>query len=475
MKDRVETRNDVLNFLYGRIDYERKDTPQHAQSFKLDRMRELMRRLGDPQDHLKIVHIAGTKGKGSTAHMIAAVLNAAGLHYGLYTSPHLETLEERFVVDGQTCSSTELIEIIGLIRPVVTEMDQLAEAKSDPTGKPTFFEITTAIALLHFYRQNVDLAIVEVGLGGRLDSTNICNPCVSVITSISYDHVHLLGNTLELIATEKAGIIKPGVPVISGVDQDEPKKTIQRISQQRGCPVWTLHEDFHVQTAAADLSSPHEQVQRFDCFLDTGSCQQRWSNLKLALNGDHQLNNAAVALATLACLQQQGWKISPEAFLRGLASVHCPARIEVISDHPTVVVDTAHNQASVESLVQYLDKQERASRQILVFAASRDKDISGMLALLLPRFDVIILTRYATNPRALDIEQLEQECQLAIDQFDSETAVPFIESSEDPGTAWQRARQLAEASDLICITGSFYLAGEIRSLVIGNTVSQVTS
>ena len=155
--------------------------------------------------------------------------------------------------------------------------------------------------------------------------------------------------------------------------------------------------------------------------------------------------------------------------------MHCPARIEVISAHPTVVIDTAHNLASVESLVQYLDKQERASRQILVFAASRDKDISGMLALLLPRFDVIILTRYATNPRALDIEQLEQECQLAIDQFDSETAVPFIESSEDPRTAWQRAQQFAEANDLVCITGSFYLAGEIRSLVIGNTVSHVTS
>ena len=475
MKDRVETSNDVLNFLYGRIDYERKDAPQHAQSFKLDRMRELMRRLGNPQNDLKIVHIAGTKGKGSTAHMIAAVLNAAGLRYGLYTSPHLETLGERFVVDGRNCSSTELIEIIGLIRPVVTDMDELAETKSDPTGKPTFFEITTAIALLHFYRQNVDLAIIEVGLGGRLDSTNICHPCVSVITSISYDHVHLLGDTLELIATEKAGIIKSNVPVVSGVEQDEPKKTIQKIAEQQGSPIWTLHEDFHLQTTPPDLSTSSQQLQQFDCFLDTDSHQQRWSNLKLALNGKHQLNNAAVALATLACLQQQGWKIPSEAFLRGLANVHCPARIEVISEHPTVVIDTAHNRASIDSLVQYLDKQERASRQILVFAASRDKDVSGMLALLLPCFDVVILTRYATNPRALDIEELEQECQLATSQFDSETAVPFIESAKDPGAAWQRARQLAETNDLVCITGSFYLAGEIRSLITDQQTAQIVS
>ena len=475
MKDRVETSNDVLNFLYGRIDYERNDMPQRTRSFQLDRMRELMRRLGNPQDHLKIIHIAGTKGKGSTAHMIAAVLNAAGLRCGLYTSPHLETLEERFVVDGHICSATELIELIGLIRPVVTEMDKLADNGADHTGRPTFFEITTAIALLFFYRQHVELAIVEVGLGGRLDSTNICHPCVSVITSISYDHVHLLGNTLALIAAEKAGIIKPGVPVISGVRQKEPQNTIREIARQHGCPIWTLQEDFHVQVRSAGLSRPSQQAQRFDCFLDIDAHQQSWSNLKLALHGSHQLDNAAVALATLACLQQQGWQIPPEAFSRGLASVRCPARIEVISDHPTIVIDTAHNQASVESLVQYLATQERSSRQILVFAASCDKDVAGMLALLLPCFDVIILTRYITNPRSLDIEQLEQECQLVIDQFDSEASIPFIESSQDPGTAWQRARQLAESADLICVTGSFYLAGEIRSLITGQHAAQIAS
>lgn len=475
MKDRVDTSNDVLNFLYDRIDYERKDTPLCNQSFKLDRMRDLMRRLGDPQDHLKIVHIAGTKGKGSTAHMIAAVLNAAGLRYGLYTSPHLETLEERFIVDGQICSSNELTEIIGLIHPVVQEMDRLAETEPDSNGKPTFFEITTAIALLYFFRQDVDLAIIEVGLGGRLDSTNICKPCVSVITSISYDHVHLLGDTLELIATEKAGIIKENVPVISGVEQDGPREVIQRIAEQRDAPIWTLHEDFHVQASSSERKNSNLSAQQFDWFLEIDPDQQRWSDLPLALRGAHQLKNAAVALATLARLQQQGWEIPPEAFQHGLANVHCPARIEVISKHPTVVIDTAHNPASVASLVQHLKDQDQSPRQILVFAASGDKDLTGMFELLLPCFDVIILTRFVTNPRALAIEQLETECQSVIDQFDPETPIPFIESSKDPQAAWQRARQLAEPDDLICVTGSFYLAGEIRSMVIGNTVSRVTS
>ena len=475
MKDRVDTSNNVLHFLYDRIDYERKDTPQCSQSFKLDRMRELMSRLGNPQDHLKIVHIAGTKGKGSTAHMIAAVLNAAGLRYGLYTSPHLETLEERFIVDGHTCSPSELNEIIRLIHPVVEEMDRLAETETESNGKPTFFEITTAIALLHFFRQDVDLAIVEVGLGGRLDSTNICNPCVSVITSISYDHVHLLGNTLELIATEKAGIIKENVPVVSGVEQDGPREVIQRIAEQRGSAIWTLHKDFHVHAVDSKENNSNLPAQQFECVLQTESHEQRWTNLSLALRGLHQLKNAAVALATLARLQQQGWEIPSAAFIHGLANVHCPARIEVISKHPTVIIDTAHNPASITSLVQHLNEQKQAPRRILVFAASCDKDVSSMLALLLPCFDVIILTRFITNPRALAIEQLEAECQAVIERFDSETSIPFIESSKDPQAAWQRARQLAEPEDLICVTGSFYLAGEVRSMLVGNTVSRATS
>ncbi|HIA19241.1 MAG TPA: bifunctional folylpolyglutamate synthase/dihydrofolate synthase, partial [Planctomycetaceae bacterium] len=245
MNETSEAYNNVLDFLYGRIDYERKDTPQRTKGFKLDRMRELLRRLGNPQDSLPIIHIAGTKGKGSTAHMIVAVLSAAGLRCGLYTSPHLETLEERFVINDTICTPAELIKLVDLVSPAVSDLDKLSETDKQSVGQPTFFEITTAMALLYFQRQNVDLAVLEVGLGGRLDSTNVCQPCVSVITSISFDHVDILGNTLRMIATEKAGIIKTGVPVICGVDQTEPKETIQRIAADLDAPLWNIHDDFH--------------------------------------------------------------------------------------------------------------------------------------------------------------------------------------------------------------------------------------
>jgi dihydrofolate synthase/folylpolyglutamate synthase len=471
MKDIVKAWNNALTFLYDRIDYERQDTPQQVQSFKLNRMHELMRRLGSPQQHLRIIHIAGTKGKGSTAHMIASVLQAAGLRCGLYTSPHLETLEERFVINGMACQPAKLIELVELVRPAVEEMDQLATTTGQHVGRPTFFEITTAIAFLYFHQQEVDLAVVEVGLGGRLDSTNVCQPCVSVITSISYDHVHLLGDTLHLIATEKGGIIKPGVPVVSGVQQDEPRATIQEIAQRRGSPLWSIQENFFI----GDSDGSHES---FDCLVTVGSQQKTWQQLQLGLHGKHQRNNAAVALAVVACLQQQGWDIPDEAVHRGLADVHCPARIEIVAKNPVVLIDTAHNPASVHSLVQYLETRPRAARNILVFATSCDKDVSGMLRLLLPAFDNVILTRYVTNPRALAVEELEQECQAVLatsENRELEQSIPFIESCEDPTAAWERVSMLGSPQDLICVTGSFYLAGEIRKLVAGTPASQIVS
>jgi dihydrofolate synthase/folylpolyglutamate synthase len=471
MKDIVKAWNNALTFLYDRIDYERKDTPQRVKSFKLNRMHELMRRLGNPQQQLRIIHIAGTKGKGSTAHMIASVLQAAGLRCGLYTSPHLENLEERFVIDEMVCQPAELIELVDLVRPVVEEMDQLAKTTGQHVGRPTFFEITTAIAFLYFHQQEVDLAIVEVGLGGRLDSTNVCQPCVSVITSISYDHVHLLGDTLHLIATEKGGIIKPGIPVVSGVQQEEPRATIQEIAQRRGSPLWNIQEHFFTRNPGAN----HES---FDCLVAVGSEKKTWQQLRLGLHGKHQQDNAAVALAVVACLQQQGWDIPDEAVHRGLAEVHCPARIEIVAENPVVLIDTAHNPASVHSLVQYLETRPKAARNILVFATSCDKDVSGMLRLLLPAFDSVILTRYVTNPRALAIEELEQECQAVLASSENrelDHSIPFIESCKDPVAAWERIATLGGPHDLICITGSFYLAGEMRKLVAGTPASRIVS
>ncbi|MGH7136768.1 MAG: bifunctional folylpolyglutamate synthase/dihydrofolate synthase, partial [Pirellulales bacterium] len=239
----------ALSFLYGRIDYERTAMPYGQGELRLDRMRELLRRLGDPQDRLPIVHVAGTKGKGSTSAMIAAGLSAAGHSTGLYTSPHLERLEERFLVDGQPCGEEELADLTDRLRPIVAEMDREARV-ADEIG-PTYFELTTAVALLHFVKRGVGAAVLEVGLGGRLDSTNVCLPRVAVITSISFDHMKQLGNTLEAIAREKAGIVKPAVPLVSGVVAEEPRREIAKICRQRGAPLVQLGRDFDFAYRAA--------------------------------------------------------------------------------------------------------------------------------------------------------------------------------------------------------------------------------
>src|ERR1700754_3286386 len=219
-------RSAALDWLMARINYERTGVPYQARQLKLDRMRQLLTRLGQPDAGMKIVHVAGTKGKGSTSAMIAAMLSAAGYRTGVFSSPHLEQIEERFAVDGQPCTSDELVALVNRMIPVVRAMDEEAAADGDSTAGPTYFEVTTAMALVHFVERQVDAAVLEVGLGGRLDSTNVCLPVVSVITSISFDHMRQLGNTLASIAREKAGIIKPGVPVICGVLNEEPQTVI---------------------------------------------------------------------------------------------------------------------------------------------------------------------------------------------------------------------------------------------------------
>ncbi len=241
----TSARQAALDWLLGRINYERTAAiPYQERQLKLDRMRQFLTRLGQPDASLKIVHVAGTKGKGSTSAMITGILGAAGFHTGLFSSPHLDRIEERFVVDGQPCSAAELVALLDQLRPVVRAMDDEAASDGEPSGGPTYFDITTAMALLHFVERGVDAAVLEVGLGGRLDSTNVCLPAVSVITTISFDHMKQLGYTLAAIAREKAGIIKPGVPVVCGVLEPEPQAVIAEVARAHGCRLIQLGRDF---------------------------------------------------------------------------------------------------------------------------------------------------------------------------------------------------------------------------------------
>jgi len=259
--------------------------------------------------------------------MIAAVLTAAVIATGVFSSPHLEQIEERFAVDGQPCTSDELVALVNRMIPIVRAMDEEAAGEGDPTGGPTYFEITTAMALVHFVEHQVDAAVLEVGLGGRLDSTNVCLPVVSVITSISFDHMRQLGNTLASIAGEKAGIVKPGVPLVSGVTDAEPQAVIAQTAREHGCRLIQLGRDFAFEYRGKSA------IAEFDFRYVVAAQEFHLSSLTLAMPGRHQAANAAVALATISELRHQGWCISNDAIRSGISRAALPGRVE--SSRPT--------------------------------------------------------------------------------------------------------------------------------------------
>lgn len=449
-----EAREAALAFLYSRIDYERLvAAPYGANTFKLDRMQELLARLGNPEAGLPIVHVAGTKGKGSTSAMIASVLSATGRSTGLFTSPHLDRLEERMAVDGRQCTAEELVDLVDRIKPVAAAMDAASSTDQGCPSGPTYFELTTALALLHFAARRVNAAVLEVGMGGRLDSTNVCQPQVAVITTISFDHTKQLGNTLAAIAREKAGIIKPGIPVISGVLPDEPREVIAARARELGSPLIQMGRDFEFTYAPPKAVDECADLGRLD-FRSQQPCLQTLLGVRCGLLGRHQAHNAAVALATIGELRRQSWSIPEDAIRAGLAGVRWPARVEVVGRRPTVIIDAAHNTASVSALVDTLAESFRRQRRVLIFATTRDKDVPGMLKLLLSEFDEIVFTRYTNNPRFVPPEELAA--------IASQMGARTVRVCPDPASAWRLVHSFARPEDLICVTGSFFIAAEMR-------------
>jgi len=463
-------------FLLHRINYERTTTvPYRSGEFKLDRMRRLMQLLGDPQMRLKAIHVAGTKGKGTTAAMIATVLQAAGNRTGLYTSPHLERIEERIAINGSQCPPEVFLQLAATVQPAVERLDREGAAAGE--HGPTFFEVTTAMAFVYFAEEKVDAAVLEVGLGGRLDSTNICQPEVCVITSISFDHTKQLGNTLAAIAGEKAGIIKPGIPVVSGVLEPEPRDVIVARAMSQNAPLCQRGVDYGVVTHEPDGEQTGGQFFDYwessdlaasapDSQYSVPSTQYRGKpvyelrNIRLKMLGSHQAANAATAIAAINCLRERGWSISDSAIREGMAGARVPARIEQVETSPLVILDVAHNLASIEALLTVLREQFRARRRILVFASSKDKDYDGMLERLLPAFDTLILTQYINNPRAVDAGDLLRVAQQI--RLQESSSQPVLHATVRPADALRLARLLAQPDDLICIAGSFFLAAELR-------------
>jgi dihydrofolate synthase/folylpolyglutamate synthase len=456
-------------FLLGRIDYERTTPPVSEGRFPLDRMRDLLRRLGNPQDGQRIVHVTGTKGKGSTAVMIASMLSAAGYRTGLFTSPHLLHLEERFAIDGSYCPPAQLTQLIDQLRDPVAEMDR-EEARRGGGHGPTFFEITTAAAFLYFAQQNCQATVLEVGLGGRLDSTNVCQPLVSVITSISLDHTKQLGSTLAAIAREKAGIIKPRIPVVSGVRPDEPREVIEQVARERGAPQWQLGEHFgyeRVRLSGAGTGSQwafnfwtQESYRAAAGPAMARELERPWEGVRLSLAGAHQAHNAALAVAATGLLRPHGFEVTEPVMRSGLVQAHCPARVQITGREPARVLDAAHNEASIAALLAALEEEFPGQRRIFLFAASRDKDVVGMLRQLARSSHQLVLTTFRSNPRATDARDLERWMR-QVEAEQAPRAGSWWEVVEDPQVAWQRAVQLQGPQDVLCVTGSFFLVAEL--------------
>lgn len=465
-------RDEALQFLYGRLDYERTAAvPYRLRGFKLERMRRFLERLGNPQQRLPAIHIAGTKGKGSTAAMLSSALTQAGHQIGLYTSPHLHGLEERLRIADQPCPKSHLVELIERVRPVVAELDEEARHGAEDETGPTYFEITTALALLYFVDRQVDAAVLEVGLGGRLDSTNVCSPVLTIITSISLDHTQQLGNTIAEIAREKAGILKPSVPLVTGVTDPVALAEIESIARSNRAECEVLGRDFRFDnyiTSFDELGESRQPSTVFD--YEHPARRTRLHKVRLSLLGKHQVANAAVAIAALQRLKQANWDVSESSVRDGMTKLDCPARIEMVAQRPAVLVDAAHNVASVEALIEVLrESLPAAGRRILVFATSRDKDAKGMLTRLLPEFDQCLLTRFRNNPRSADPQTLFN---LAVSLTSNWPQEPRLELFSDPETAWSRIGEIASPDDLVCITGSFYLAAELRLIAMSNQAAR---
>ena len=456
MRRPVETYEQAIEYLYGRINYERAQTGTFSPGdFKLDRTRRLLSLIDNPQQRLPAIHIAGTKGKGSTAVMVAEMLTAAGYRVGLFTSPHISAFEERMSVDGVSPDQEQLVELVNRIIEAVATMDQASSR-----WHPTYFEITTALAWLHFERQQAQLVVLEVGLGGRLDATNVCNPEAVVITNISRDHMTLLGSTLTEIAREKAGIIKPGVPVLSGVMDENVRTVVEEICSASCSELFQLGREVRYRSVVNGSQTPlpgsdHRALQTW---IDVETPSQNWAAVPVPLVGEHQAANAALAVGVIDVLAAQGRHIAADAVYTGMANVRWPLRIEVLRQRPLVVVDAAHNWASVAALVKTLNASFPTRRGILVFATPRDKAVSGLLRQLMPQFDTIILTQYLNNPRALSVERLHR----LVRSISTDPVHP----AADPAAAWKLAGRLSTPDALVCITGSFFLAAEMRELIL---------
>lgn len=459
----ISSYDQAIDFLYGQINYEKGHAPYVAANYRLDRMRRLLAELGNPQNDYAIVHIAGTKGKGTTALLIAAGLTASGRKTGLYTSPHLVHLEERIQLNGEVCSRDEIVTLTEAVREASLRLKADSEA-AESVSQPTFFELTTAMGLLHFSRQQAEYVVLEVGLGGRLDSTNVCQPALTLITSIGLDHQAQLGNTITEIAGEKAGIIKPGVPLICTAMHPDARRVIGNRASEQGSPAYFIDEDFSFDWKIAAGTGDSDDVH---CCHATGDFVSHTTELEsldatkwsTPLLGSHQSGNLAGAIAAFALLQEEAKLVVPQ-LQEAIAACAPQGRVQIVGKAPTQIVDTAHNSDSIRAGLDALAEHFPGRSVTVVLAASKDKDYTEMLRLILPVCQNLIVTEFKTNPRALPVQQLLRVAEQQQQELGLLRQVE-IESSPTPVEAWSYGKSVCPQGGVLYATGSFFLAAEL--------------
>lgn len=434
-----------MRFLATLTDFERMRIVRYtSQNFDLDRMRTLLRKLGNPQDRFRSVHVAGTKGKGSTCAMIANMLEGNGYKVGLYASPHLNDIRERIQINGQMIPQAEFARLVRQVAPLVTH--------ARPT--PTYFDVLTAVAFKYFAEQKVDIAVVETGLGGRLDSTNVIKPEVTAITNISKDHMAQLGNTLEKIAEEKAGIFKHGIPAVSVSQPPEVEAVLNRVAQKVGATLDITGKtiEFSYRFESSRMLGPHNRV----CLTTPTT---KFEHLAVPMLGEHQALNCGLALAVIDKLKQRGIALNDARSMEGLAKTTLPGRMEQVSQNPRVLVDAAHNAASLDAMMRAIGQHIPYDSMVVIFGCCADKDVSGMLERITSGADKVIFTAVnnirTANPDELAARYIEQYGKMA-------------QVAPNLSAALEIANRAVTKEDLICITGSFYLVGEARKLFASN-------
>jgi dihydrofolate synthase/folylpolyglutamate synthase len=441
----IDSYQRALDFLYGLTDFETRADPAQAALFDLRRMKLLLRMLGEPHIKARSVHIAGTKGKGSTAAMISSVLSCAGHKTGLYTSPHLVDLTERISVDGKDISRQEITDIVAELQPIISHINFHAEY-----GKLSTFEVLTAMGFVYFARNGAKLQVLETGMGGRLDATNVIEPLVAVITLIGLDHTAVLGNTLGLIAGEKAGIIKRGSTVVSAVQPEAAAVVIREQCLKKEAKLIDVGNSIQCRHAGYE-----NRFQLFEIISERNSY-----DIKLPLVGSYQGGNLCCAVAALEELTEKGIPISKEEIEVGLQRVNWPGRFQVVTSHPLVIVDGAHNPEAIRALMGSLDHYiaghgYKNGRRTLVLGISSDKDLQGMAALLRGFFNRVIITR-STHPRSMEPGRVA----LAFTDYGTE-----VITTRNMHEALNAATKGLAREDLVLITGSLFVAGEALAIL----------